>query len=286
MTPANRKGTKKANRKYKDSIFRKYFSDKERLRSLYSALAGISEDEIRHIDIKTLENILYGDVANDLAFLVNHAIIVISEHMGSFSYNLPARLLRYYVSVIETLIEVKKLFGRKMVKIPAPEFYILYNGKENLPREIPMKLSDAFPGAPDGECSLELRVKLININHDAGHELLEKCPYIKQYSFFVAKVRESIDRGAELEEAMKSAIEYCKKHGVMLEFLQEHGMEVQKMELGITFEELEEIRREEAYEDGRKEGIEEIARNLKSDGIPMDVIARNTGLSEEDVNAL
>ena len=38
--------------------------------------------------------------------------------------------------------------------------------------------------------------------------------------------------------------------------------------------------------EGRKEGIEEIARNLKADGIPTDIIARNTGLSEEDVNAL
>ena len=283
-----------ANKKYKDSVFRKYFSDEKKLRSLYSALTDTPCDKIKQIDIKTLENIMFGDVKNDLAFVVNHMVIVISEHMGSFSYNLPTRMLRYYTSLLDTIIEVKKLFSRSLVKIPAPEFYILYNGVEKQPKERTMKLSDAFLGTPDKGCTLELKVKLININLDSNHELLEKCPYIKEYSLFIAKVREYIDGGMALEEAMKNAIEYCKSHGIMVDFLQEHEMEVQKMKLGITLEELEEIRKEEAYEDGRRDGIKEgiregvleTARNFKKLGFSTDSIAKGTGLMLEEIEKL
>lgn len=284
----------KVNRKYKDTVFRKYFSDEKKLRSLYSALTGMPCDGIKQIDIKTLENIMFGDIKNDLAFLVNYMIIVISEHMGSFSYNLPTRMLRYYVSVLSTLIEVDKLFGRALVKIPAPEFYILYNGVEKQPRELSMKLSDAFLDIPDENCSIELKVKLININADSGHELLEKCSYIKEYSLFIGRVREYMAADLTREDAMKNAIEYCKNHGIMVDFLQEHGMEVQKMKLGITMEELEKIRKEEAYEDGLKdghsagfkEGIKETARNFKNLGIPIDALIKGTGLSPEEIEKL
>jgi len=37
---------------------------------------------------------------------------------------------------------------------------------------------------------------------------------------------------------------------------------------------------------GRAEGIQVVARNLKNSGIPIDVIAQNTGLTVEEINNL
>ena len=70
----------------------------------------------------------------------------------------------------------------------------------------------------------------------------------------------------------------------------------------ITVEEFAEIRAREAYEDGEKSGFtkgetaglvkgaaqekREIAKNFKKAGIPMDLIAENTGLSVEEVEQL
>ena len=78
----------------------------------------------------------------------------------------------------------------------------------------------------------------------------------------------------------------------------------------ITVEEFAEIRAREAYEDGEKSGFtkgeksgftkgetvgltkgaaqkqREIARNFKKAGIPMDLIAENTGLSVAEVEQL
>ena len=73
----------------------------------------------------------------------------------------------------------------------------------------------------------------------------------------------------------------------------------------ITVEEFAEIRAREAYADGEKAGREEgektgfargleqaaqekceIAKNLKKSGVPIDVIAKSTGLPPEEIEQL
>lgn len=44
--------------------------------------------------------------------------------------------------------------------------------------------------------------------------------------------------------------------------------------------------KQEGFREGMEKGKAEIARNLKNDGIPLDVIARNTGLSIEEIEKL
>ena len=60
-------------------------------------------------------------------------------------------------------------------------------------------------------------------------------------------------------------------------------MEGQKME-GRAEVRAEGIK--EGKEQGRKEAQQDIARNFKQSGIPIDVIAQNTGLSIEEINSL
>ena len=63
-----------ANRKYKDTVFRMLFSDKERLLELYNAVSGwhyVNPDELQ---IVTLENAVYMGMKNDLAFLLDTGI--------------------------------------------------------------------------------------------------------------------------------------------------------------------------------------------------------------------
>jgi predicted transposase/invertase (TIGR01784 family) len=44
--------------------------------------------------------------------------------------------------------------------------------------------------------------------------------------------------------------------------------------------------KEQAREEWRAEGILSVARNLKSSGIPVDVIVRSTGLTVDEINKL
>ena len=115
------------------------------------------------------------------------------------------------------------------------------------------------------------------------------------------------DNGGDLKSAIDTSVKQCMEEGLIEDFLRKHSREVTGMLFNeITVEEFAEIRAREAYEDGEKSGFtkgetaglvkgrsegaaqekREIAKNFKKAGIPMDVIAENTGLSVEDVEQL
>jgi hypothetical protein len=78
---------------------------------------------------------------------------------------MPLRILPYISDTIYTqIIDSDSLYGKKLVKIPTPQFYILYNGTEPLDETV-LKLSDSFR-AEASEFSIELKVKIIDINYN------------------------------------------------------------------------------------------------------------------------
>jgi hypothetical protein len=51
------------------------------------------------VTMKTLDDVLFMDRVNDLAFLVGDLLIVLMEHQSSLNENLPLRLLLYVARV-------------------------------------------------------------------------------------------------------------------------------------------------------------------------------------------
>ena len=62
------KRTPVANRKFKDTVFRMLFSDKEALLSLYNAINNSHYTDSGALEIVTLENAIYMGMKNDLVF--------------------------------------------------------------------------------------------------------------------------------------------------------------------------------------------------------------------------
>jgi hypothetical protein len=155
------------------------------------------------------------------------------------------------------------------------------------------KLSDAYLDTEDNtNVSLELSVKFININTEAGSELLNKCKVLNDYSKFVEKVREYRKEG--VDDYMKKAITYCTEHHILEEYLSRKGSEVMNFLCAEYDYELDmQVKGEEAYEDGLeagiKQGIEEGIKALVLDnleeGRPEEVIIeklkRRFSLTEE-----
>ena len=57
---------------------------------------------------------------------------------------MPVRNLIYYTTIISKFVKKKNIYGRTLVRIPAPKFVVFYNGDEDQPAEYEMRLSDAF----------------------------------------------------------------------------------------------------------------------------------------------
>ena len=174
-----------------------------------------------------------------------------------------------------------------------------------------MKLSDSFQ-APPKENSLELVVNFVNLKYNEDNEILQRSPSLLGYSKLLYYIKTAAkDNGGDLKSAIDTSVKQCMEEGLIEDFLRKHSREVTGMLFNeITVEEFAEIRAREAYEDGEKSGFtkgeksgftkgetaglakgaaqekREIAKNFKKAGIPMDLIAENTGLSVEEVEQL
>ena len=127
-----------------------------------------------------------------------------------------------------------------------------------------MRLSDAYI-VKDGEPSLELKVKVINIRQEEHHEILEKCQVLKEYSQFMEIVQNYQISGEE--EPYKKAIKECIEKGILADYLMRKGSEVVNMLLDeYDYETDIEVQREEAREEGRKQGREEGQKKGREEG--------------------
>ena len=266
----------------KDSVFVDLFGKDKTARknfiSLYNALHGTDlKLEETNLVPEMIENTLYMAYSNDVAMQVNGKIVVLIEHQSTINNNMPLRLLDYVARIYEHIVPAKMKFYRRMVKIPIPEFYVLYNGTDNYPETGEMRLSDAFM-YPEGEAKpkelpLELVVKVYNINIGKGDRLLERCEELRQYSRLMELVRKACRE--KKEEPLTWAVQEAIRQGILADYLKRKSTEVINM-LTMEYdyavdvaaqkeESLEEgirIGEERGLERGREEGLEEGLRNL------------------------
>jgi len=282
------------NRKHKDSVFSKLFGNQNALRELYSAIEGITIPDDAIININTLSDVLYMQQINDLSFTINDRIVVLIEHQSTISYNVPIRLFMYLGRIYEKILERKELYQKKLLKIPAPELIVLYNGVEPFSDHKELRLSAAFKNN-DGFTEkkglpLELIVKVYNINQGKNPQMLAKSKILNNYSIFIGKINE-YKKNISLEKSVKAAVKYCIENDILRIFLEEHATEVLNMLTDdITIDELADIRYKEGREDGMEEGREvvqkEIAINLLANGSTVDFVHKITGLDIKTIEKL
>ncbi len=241
-----------SNREFKDGMFRLLFSEKRAALELLNALEGTDRKDEGKIEIDTLQGALYRRRQNDLAFRYDFSPLSVVEHMSTWSENMPAREAAYVFRVYEKIVSDKELYKEARCPLPVPRLYVLYNGTKDKPLETVQHLFGGNAPSLDGnESMIEAAVKVININYHKGHQILERSPTLKQYAWFIERVRNHLRLdGMNRDEAILASIESCVKDGILEDFLRKHGSEVINMLAGITLEELYEIREEEAEERG------------------------------------
>jgi hypothetical protein len=256
-----------AKRKYKDSVFISLFSDKKRLLELYNAIEGTSYKDPNLININTLEGVLFSDRQNDISFTICDKVVVLIEY--------------------EKIIDSDNIYKRDLIKMPTPEFIVLYNGVDKYPKEKTLKLSAAFEQAGIKKApELELTVRVLNINKGHNPKLEQKSKSLAGYSAFVAKVREFQSQGRLLKDSVKDAVVYCINKGILRDYLRQNSSEVVNMlYTEWKWEDAIAVREKEAKARGIKEGMAKgmaKARNelfsLLEKGVPLAEVKRKLGV--------
>lgn len=250
----------KENKEVKNSVFVDLFYADESAEENDIALFNAIHDEplpegtvIRRFQVGTT---IYMNFQNDISFDVGGKMLVFGEHQSTINKNMPLRSLMYVGRAYEQIVATRDRYKKKLVPLPTPEFYTFYNGKEEWSKETELKLSDAFI-IKDGDPMLELKVKVINIRPEKRHEILDKCPILREYSEFIDTVQKY--QGMGVEEPYKKAILECVEKGILADYLKRKGSEVINMLTAEYDYELDiEVQREEAFESGEKSGIEKV----------------------------
>ena len=211
-------------RNHKDSLFCDLFSVKEYALSLYNAIRGTDYTDPDEISIVTIKDVIFMHQKNDVSILFDHRL-TLWEHQSTLNRNMPLRGLLYFAHNIEGIMDEKhkkRLYGRLIVKIPAPEYYVFYNGTEKSPEAIDLKLSEAFEVPSEG------------------------------HAFLIKEIRKGIERGLSAAQAVEAAIDKSIREGYLVDYLRKIRAEAKTMLL-TEFDEkgYEEVIREESYEEGK-----------------------------------
>ena len=248
------RGRRKVNRQVKDRLFRFLFEkDKEALLALYNALNGTDYKDTTDLKVVTIENAVYVVMKNDLAFVIA-GTLNLYEHQSTYNPNMPVRFLVYLAEEYQKLLKraERDIYGSRQVKLPTPQCIVFYNGEKEIPEEEILSLSDAFENQKV-KASVELKVRMLNINHGKNRELMEKCRVLEEYALFVETSRQYLAEGMEKQEALNQAIDYCIDHDILSEFLRRYRAEV----LGMLLEEFDVDKYERSL---REEGQDQMAR--------------------------
>ena len=242
-------------RSYKDRLFRMVFREKKELLGLYNAVNGTSYTDPEALTVVTLENAIYMNMKNDLAVVMDF-YMDLYEHQSTYNPNIPLRNLHYVAKELRSWSGGRTIYGRQLVKIPTPRFFVFYNGRDMQPERQVLKLSDAFIN-PEEDPALELKVVMLNINLGRNKELMEQCHTLLEYAQFVDRLR-TCEKSMGREEAVKHTVDTCIREGILRDFLLKYREEAIEMCI-FEYDEEETLRQlgQQSYEEGVAAGIEQ-----------------------------
>ena len=187
----------------------------------------------------------------------NDSLTVNRTFKSTKNPNLPLRFLLYISHLYSRLTVKANLYRERIVQIPAPEFIIFYNGKDEMPERQLLKLSDMY-SVKEENPKLELEATLLNISGTNNRKLKDACRTLRDYAIYTDKIRAYAET-MELAEAVDRVINECIEEDVLRDFLMEHKAEARAMSI---FEYDQERHMQQEREAGIEKGERQLLRRL------------------------
>ena len=255
------------NRKYKDSVFTDLFGSdrdgKKNFLDLYNALSG-SDYKLEDVTMerKVIEQSLYKTYNNDVSWIIDGKLIVLVEHQSTVNNNMPFRCLEYVTRIYETIVPIDRRYAQKVYKIPNPDFYVVYVGKDSMPCEQELRLSDAFYEKDSSR--LDLVVKVKNCTDPKLLPIAKNCAILEEYCRFIEIVESTYSRRFP-RSSFRKAIEKAVSEGILSDYLSRKTREVTNMLCAKYDYKMDiAVKQEEAFEDGMEQrAIEDVITLVK-----------------------
>lgn len=258
----------------KDSVFRNLFGQRKYALQLYQAIhpedTEVTEDDIGDV---TIDNILIDQQYNDLGMTVRGTLLVLLEAQATWTMNIIIRILLYLAFTWNRIIEEtnQNRYGSKKLKLPKPEFYVVYIGsRKERPKWI--HLSNEFL---EGNTEfLEMNVRILYGDN--------KGDIISQYIDFTIVYQAQVSLYGRTRKAILETIQICKDKNILKDYLASREKEVIDIMMSLfdqerAMEQYGNDKKEEGRLEGRLEGemkkARETALKMKEKGYSDDAIA-------------
>lgn len=156
---------------------------------MYNALNGTAYTNVDDINIYTIEDVIYIDMKNDVAFILDSEMNL-WEHQSTYNPNMPLRGFMYFGKLYDkyAVETYRDVYRNKLVTVPTPKYVVFYNGLEERPAVEKLRLSDAFIHKDISE-NFEWTAIVINLNHPDISPNLMACKVLADYISFIKKYR-------------------------------------------------------------------------------------------------
>ena len=239
----------KIKRNIKDSVFTDLFRDKKYALQLYKALHP--EDKsvtTKDIKIVTLKAIVVNDIYNDLGMIIKDKIIFLLESQSTWSTNILVRMFLYLANTYKNYLTKNKvnLYGVKKVKLPVPELYVIYVGKDKIKDKTISLNKEYF----NGKSPIDLKIRVITD--------LEKKNIVSEYIEFSKITNKLVGKYGYKKVTAEKIVNECIKKNILTEYLEDRREEVIDI-MGILFDQdtVTEFYENEIYENGKAEGMQQ-----------------------------
>lgn len=269
------------NFQYKSRLFEMIFSRRKNLLELYNAVNDSHYTHSEDLVINTLENAVYMSMRNDISFLFDTRLNLY-EHQSTWNPNLPFRFLEYIADLFSKITKDENIYGRTKLSLPTPKFIIFYNGIEEKPDQMTLKLSDLYE-IPEDQPELELKAVMFNINRGHNKKLMNACKSLQDYAEYTARVRE-YSGTMRIKDAVEKAVTECIREDILKDFLSGNRAEAIKMSI-YEYDQEKHMRmeRRDSFKEGKISAQKEIAVRMHEKGLENFKIAEYLDVSLQDV---
>ncbi len=148
---------------------------------------------------------------NDISFVLAHELLLY-EHQSTVNPNMPLRDLFYVSSVLQGSTRDEDLYGRRMVRIPAPEFVVFYNGTDSQPERLVLRLSNNQPFYKNIDVLGELKklhMKKYKFDFDPFGLLLFLVVMLPNFIWFAVSAPNDVLRAESATAALDTVASVC-----------------------------------------------------------------------------
>ena len=214
----------RVNRQAKNSVFLDLFSRPEYYLQIYKELfPDDHEITLEDLQLVTIKNVLAIHPYNDLGILARDKLIVLVEAQSEWSVNVIFRLPEYYFDEMNYYIHIHHLdlHSKTKIEMPDVEAFIIYSGTDKVEKKT-LSLKEEFFGGKEGKPDFTARVICGDYKGGIIEEYIGFCRVFDEQRKLYP-----VDRSFGIAETVR----ICKERGYLVNYLDEHFAEVEKIML-------------------------------------------------------